>query len=185
MQAIVWTGYGPPDVLQLQAIAQPAPGDKEVLIHIQAATVATGDCELRSLKFPLGLQLLLRLYAGPLRPHRITILGQEVAGEIVAVGKEVTRFRAGDPVFSSTGMRFGAYAEYLCLPESAILTVKPAKLRFADAVCLPVGGDRSIVFSASGQSPAGAEDFDQRRRRQHRHVGHPVGQTPAGRSYRR
>ena len=93
MNAIVWTGYGSPNLLQLQEIEQPIPKDGEVLIKTHAATAFAGDCELRRLDLPLILRIPLRLYAGILKPKRIRILGQELAGEIVAVGKEVTQFK--------------------------------------------------------------------------------------------
>src|SRR5215467_6337772 len=97
MKAIICTKYGPPEVLQLQEIAKPVPRDHEVLIRIYATTVTAADCELRGLKFPFLLQLILRLGFGFRRP-RAKIPGQELAGEIEAVGKEVTRFRKGDQV---------------------------------------------------------------------------------------
>ena len=97
MKAMVCTKFGPPDVLQLQEVARPAPRDNEVLIRIYATTVTVGDCELRSLKVPLAFRLPLRIYLGRIRSGPM-ILGQELAGEIEAVGKEVTRFRPGDQV---------------------------------------------------------------------------------------
>ena len=103
MKAIVWTAYGPPEVLQLQEVETPTPKDNEVRIRIHAATVTAGDCEMRSLKFPVWLWLPMRIYAGFRRPSRITILGQELAGEIDAVGKDVKRFKEGDQVFAGTG----------------------------------------------------------------------------------
>jgi len=118
MKAIVWTTYGPPEGLQLKEVAKPTPKDKEVLIRIYATTVTAGDCELRSLRFPLWLRLPIRIYVGLRRPRRISILGQELAGEIEAVGSEVTRFRKGDQIYAWTGFRLGAYAEYTCLPEA-------------------------------------------------------------------
>src|SRR5437764_8005655 len=95
MKAMVWTKFGPPDVLQLQEVAKPTPKDHEVLIRIYATTVTAADCELRSLKMPIGFRLPMRVYVGLIRPM---IQGQELAGEIEAVGKEVTRFRKGDQV---------------------------------------------------------------------------------------
>jgi NADPH:quinone reductase-like Zn-dependent oxidoreductase len=95
MKAIVLTKFGPPDGLQLQEVAKPAPRDKEVLIKIYATTVTAADCELRGLKTPLAFRLPLRIYLSRIRPGPI-ILGQELAGEIEAVGKDVTRFRQGD-----------------------------------------------------------------------------------------
>ena len=98
MKAIVWTKYGSPDGLILKEVEKPAPKDDEVLVRIHATTVTAGDCEMRSLKFPLMLRLPLRLYVGLRRPSRITVLGQELAGEVAAVGKDVHSFQAGDQV---------------------------------------------------------------------------------------
>ncbi len=120
MKAIVWTKYGPPDGLQLREVDKPAPRDNEVLVRIRAATVTMGDCELRNLKGPVLFRLAFRTYLGWRRPKRITILGQELAGEIEATGKEVKRFREGDPVLAHAGLRLGAYAEYTCLPDNGI-----------------------------------------------------------------
>ena len=117
MKAIVWTKYGSPDGLQLREVEKPVPKDDEILIKIHATTVTAGDCEMRRLELPLMLSFPVRLYAGLLKPRRIPILGQELAGEIEAVGKDVTEFKVGDQVFGTTGFGFGAYAEYICLPE--------------------------------------------------------------------
>ena len=103
MKAIVWTRYGPPDALQLADVETPTPKENEVLVKIHATTVTAGDCEARSLKFPLFLSLPMRAYVGLLRPKRMTILGQELSGEIESVGKDVKRFMAGDRVFADTG----------------------------------------------------------------------------------
>src|SRR5688572_14371998 len=118
MKAIVWTAYGPPDVLQLREVAIPTPSDNEVLIKVYAATVTAGDCEFRSLAFPALFRLPLRAYAGVSKPKRLPILGQELAGEVEAVGKAVTKFKPGDQVFAPTFLRLGAYAQYACLPET-------------------------------------------------------------------
>ena len=103
MKAIICTQYGPPDVLQLTEVEKPTPKDNEVLIRISAATVTAGDCELRSFKFKTWLWLLARIGFG-LRGPRKKILGQELAGEIEAVGNDVTRFRKGDSIFGLTGL---------------------------------------------------------------------------------
>src|SRR5690348_12138651 len=139
MKAIVYTHYGPPDVLQLKEVAKPIPKDHEVLIRIYATTVTTADCELRSLHLPIWLRLPIRVYLGLIRPISI-ILGQELAGDIEAVGKDVTRWRQGDQVFAWTGLRLGAYAQYTCRPEQGMLALKPATMTYEEAAAIPLGG---------------------------------------------
>ena len=140
MKAMVWTAYGPPDVLQLQEVEKPAPKDTEVLIRIHAAAVTMGDCEARNLRLPFLIRLPMRLYMGYSKPSRVLTLGMELAGEIESVGKEVKGFRPGDQVFAATGMQLNAYAEYICLPENGALAVKSANMSFAEAAATPVGG---------------------------------------------
>jgi len=130
MKAIVWTAYGPPDVLQLQEVEKPVPQDHEVLIRVCATTVTAGDCEQRGLGLPFWHALPMRAYTGLRKPERITVLGMELAGEVESVGKDVRRFGQGDQVFAATGFgAMGAYAEYICLPEDpegGALAIKPA-----------------------------------------------------------
>lgn len=146
MKAILWTAYGPPQVLQVGEAEKPVPKEKEVLIRVRATTVFAGDCELRALKMPLPLRLLLRLFLGIRKPRRITILGQELAGEVESVGSKVTRFKPGEAVFGATGLRLGAYAEYACLPEDKGLALKPANMAFEQAAAVPVGGMEAVYF---------------------------------------
>lgn len=149
MKAIVWTKYGSPDVLQLREVEKPTPKDNEVLIKTHAATITAGDCEFRALKFPLWLTIPIRFWIGFRKPVRNTILGMEVAGEIEAVGKDVTRFKVGDQVFGMTGMTFGGYAEYVCVPAEApegLLTLKPPHMTYEEVVPLPVGGFEALHF---------------------------------------
>jgi len=151
MKAIVWTKYGPPEGLQLKEVAKPIPKDNEVLIRVHAATVTAGDCELRGLKLPPSLSIPMRLYMGLLRPKRITILGQEFAGEIEAIGDAVTRFQIGDQVFAQAGFRMGTYAEYICRPEepkgmAGLLVSKPANMTYEEAAAVPTGGLEALHY---------------------------------------
>jgi NADPH:quinone reductase-like Zn-dependent oxidoreductase len=149
MRAIVLTRFGPPDVLQLQEVAKPTPKDNEVLIRIRATTVTAGDAQIRGLQVPIAFRLPLRIYAGLIRPKPL-ILGQDLAGEIEAVGKEVARFRVGDQIVGWTGFALGAEAEYICLPETGVLALKPSKMSFEEAAALPVGGLEAAYFMRRG-----------------------------------
>ena len=149
MKAIIWTAYGPPDVLALRDIPQPVPQDGEILIKIHAATVTAGDCEMRSLTVAPWLRLPLRAYIGLLKPTRVTILGQEMAGEVAAVGRDVTRFQPGDAVFAFPGFSLGGYAEYICLPadpQDGALAHKPVNMSYEQAACVPLGGLEALHF---------------------------------------
>jgi NADPH:quinone reductase-like Zn-dependent oxidoreductase len=155
MKAIVWTKYGPPDVLQLKEVDRPAPKEDEVLIKIYATTVTAGDCELRSFKNLNVFWLPMRIYMGLIRPTRINILGQEIAGEIEAVGKDVTLFKEGDRVFAATGFRLSAYAEYTCLPEKGMVAMKPANMTYEEAAAVPLGGLEAWHYLKKGNIQGG------------------------------
>ena len=154
MKAMVWKKYGPPDGLQLQEVPNPVPADDEIQVKIQAAGVTAGDCEMRRLQLPLMLSLPMRLYTGFLKPKRITILGQEFAGEVVRAGKNTRNFKVGDRVFGVTGFKFGAYAETVCLPDQpgdaqGQLAILPDGVSFAEAAVLPTAGFEALHYLRS------------------------------------
>jgi NADPH:quinone reductase-like Zn-dependent oxidoreductase len=156
VKAIVCTRYGPPDVLELREVEKPAPKDDEVLVRVHAASAAMGDCELRGLNVPFEWKLLLRMGFGIRAPRR-KILGQELSGEIESTGRDVTRFKKGDQVFALTGLHLGAYAEYDCLKESAILATKPANMSYEEAAVVPAGGLHAINFLGRASIQPGQE----------------------------
>ncbi len=146
MKAIVYTEYGPPDVLHLQEVEKPTPKANEVLLKVHAATVTAGDVNMRGFTFvPPGFGFLPRLMFG-LRKPRKPILGIEAAGEVEAVGSAVTLFKPGDQVFGSNAVRLGAYAEYVCWPENRALALKPANLTYEEAAALSFGGLTALYF---------------------------------------
>jgi NADPH:quinone reductase-like Zn-dependent oxidoreductase len=172
MKAIVYTEYGSPNVLQLKEVAKPSPQDNEVLIRIHAAPVNFGDLLARNFKsvtprkfsMPILLWLPARLAFGYNKPKK-HILGSEFAGVVEAVGAAVTRFKPGDEVFGYRGQTMGAYAEYVCMPETGALASKPVNMSYAEAAAVPYGaimalnllrkanlqrGQKALINGASG-----------------------------------
>lgn len=156
MKAIVCTGYGPPEVLQLQEVKTPTPTRNQVRIKIFATDVTASDCIGRGLKFPPRYHLLARLLFGFKAPRQ-PIIGMVLAGEIDACGRDVTAFKVGDPVFGFNNRRFGTYAQYVCWPASGILTTRPANLTFEEAAALPYGGLLARFFIRRAEIKAGQQ----------------------------
>ncbi len=153
MKAIVCTKYGPPEVLKLKDVEKPAPRDNEVLIKIYATTAHVGDAKVRSLKPGLGpvtdffFKPIMRIMLGFTGPRK-KILGMDLAGEIVEVGKNVKLFKKSDQIFASAfeGFNFGGYAEYKCMPEDGLIVKKPSNMTYEEAAPLSNGGLTALLF---------------------------------------
>ncbi|QMT18121.1 NAD(P)-dependent alcohol dehydrogenase [Planococcus maritimus] len=154
MKAMVCTHYGTPETLELQELEKPRPKAKEISIKVLASTVTAGDCEMRSFTFPPYLRLPMRLLFGARKP-RMKVLGQEFAGVVEAVGERQTHFKIGDRVVGSTGMKLGANAEYVCLPQRYAIVRMPDELDYEQAATIPTGGMNALFFLRKANIQAG------------------------------
>jgi NADPH:quinone reductase-like Zn-dependent oxidoreductase len=142
MKAAVYHKYGPPDVVAIEEVETPTPGDNDVLVKVRATTVTTGDARMRAFRMPRGFGLPGRLGLGILAP-RNTVLGMDFAGDVAAVGRNVTTFKVGDAVFGAAGR---CHAEFVVVRHTASIALKPAVISYDEAAAAPFGGVTALVF---------------------------------------
>jgi NADPH:quinone reductase-like Zn-dependent oxidoreductase len=145
IKAIIYRRYGSPEVLETAELKKPVPANDQLLIRVRATTVSSGDWRVRSLELPRGFGPMARLAFGIRRPRQ-PILGSELAGEVEAVGSEVTTFKPGDKVFGFTGVRMGCHAEYVCIAADGPVALQPANLSDEQAAALCFGGATMLDF---------------------------------------
>ena len=154
MKAIVYENYGPPEVLHLVEVEKPTPRADEVLVKVHATTATLFDCWMRSNTSPPGFGLIMRVANGIRKPKQ-PVLGTELAGEVEAVGSDVTRFEKGNQVFGFTGMNLGTYVEYKCLPEDGVLALKPINTSYEEAAAVQQGALTALYFLRKGDIQSG------------------------------
>ncbi len=154
MKAVVYAKSRSPDFIEIREIEKPIPKENEILIKVHATTVTSGDVSLRSFKNQTLFWLIMRIMYGVKRPDKL-ILGSELAGEIEAISEKASRFSIGDKVFASTGMKFGANAEYITMAEDEAVAVMPDNVTFEEAASIPFGANTALFFLRKGIIQAG------------------------------
>ncbi len=154
MKAVLWTAYGPPELLKVGEVDKPVPKDNEVLVKVQAAAVTPGDCEIRRFDMHVLFWLPLRIYMGIFKPKR-PILGMDLSGEVAEAGKNVSHFKKGDQVFGNTRLTLGAHAEYACVSTTYPLTLKPDDITHEAASTLPTAGSNALHYMRKANIQAG------------------------------
>jgi len=149
MKAAVINRYGPPEVLQIAEVDKPTPRDSEILVRVRATTVCAADWRMRKAD-----PVFVRLMLGLRRPTKFHVLGMEFSGVVESVGKAVTGFHAGDPVFGLCGPMFGAHAEYVCAPADRV-ALKPANIAYDEAAAIAFGGLSALHFLKKAAVKAG------------------------------
>ena len=144
MKAVVYTKYGPPEVLQIKEIEKPVPKENEILVKVHTTVVTSGDVRLRKAD-----PIMVRTFNGFLKPKK-QILGINFSGTVEETGKDIKEFKVGDELFGSTMFNFGAYAEYVCVSKKDIVTTKPSNLSFEESVAIPFGGLTALHFLRQG-----------------------------------
>ena len=145
MKAMICTEYGTANVLKLAEVNKPVPKDNEVLVRVHATSVTAADYRIRGLNVPAGFGIIMRLVIGITKPRQ-PILGANYAGTVEAVGSQVSLFKPGDSVFGSSGMRFGAYAEFMCVPEASAILMLSEKMTYETGAAFPFGALTALVF---------------------------------------
>jgi|TARA_R110000737_G_scaffold106856_1_gene139652 2-desacetyl-2-hydroxyethyl bacteriochlorophyllide A dehydrogenase len=149
MKAAICTKYGEPSFLRVEEVAKPAPKKDQILVKIHSSSVTSGDSRIRRAD-----PYIIRFIFGFKRPRK-SVLGVVVAGEVEAIGSEVTKFKVGDKVFGTTGMSFGAHAEYQCISENGTLALIPEKMTYNEAAAIPFGATAALHFLRKGNIKAG------------------------------
>lgn len=145
MKAVICTRYGGPDVLQIQEVAKPIPNNNQILVRVVATAVNSGDVRVRSLDVKGLMKLVMRLVLGISKPRK-PILGVVFSGVVETAGSKVSRFKAGDKVFGTTGFNFGAHAEYLTIHQNGNVIEMPGNATFEEAAAMIFGGHTAIYF---------------------------------------